>query len=76
MGLGLLPAGGTKGGKEGASGEGLALLGTVGVHLLILFCGEEAFSRRSLGGEGVLKPVCASPTHVGLSVSARCWFSF
>lgn len=30
----------------------------------------------TLGGEGVLKPGYESPTHVGLSVSVRCWFSF
>lgn len=35
---------------------------------------------KTLGREGVpemaLNPGCASPTHMGLSVSVRCWFSF
>lgn len=35
---------------------------------------------KTLGREGVPEmapnPGCASPTHMGLSVSVRCWFSF
>lgn len=37
-------------------------------------CPEEAFPEP--GGEGALQADLASPTHVGLSVSMRCWFSF